>query len=117
MSDLQYGDPVGTPALGSAPVGTHVGTHALGSVCTGTFDYAGIMHDGPTCPVHDMLTGQRPVFVVTNAPAAYDYDHTTDTGRTEVRYRATCRLVVMDERHTRHQIDRYLSGAYVAEVW
>ena len=99
--------PVGTPALGSAPVGTHVGTgeHVSTYVPVGGFT--------------EWLrtTDTRPVFVVTNAPAAYDYAFTVRTDAEVKRYRATCTVVTVPEDRLRVLIDRYLSGSYVAEVW
>lgn len=107
----------GAPRNTGERLEAHVGTPALGSVCTGTWGTISLRHDGKPCPIHDLRGDDRPVFLVTSAPAAYDYQGTHDTGRTEVRYRAECRLVIVAEQYYHAQMSRYLSGAYVAEVW
>lgn len=102
-----------------------LGAPALERVCTGAIIDGRLIHDGGTCFLHEghLHDGENEapaewcVFVLTNAPASYDYGYTVDTGRTEVRHRATCRLVMLSERHLRPQTDRYLSGAYMVEVW
>lgn len=102
-----------------------LGAPALERVCTGAITDGRLVHDGGTCFLHEghLHDGENEapaewcVFVLTNAPASYDYGYTVDTGRIEVRHRATCRLVMLSERHLRPQINRYLSGAYMVEVW
>ena len=53
--------------------------------------------------------------VITNAPEAYDYDYTMQFDREDVNYlRTKCRVVFVKADGLRNQLDRYLSGSYVA---
>ena len=49
----------------------------------------------------------------TNAPAAYDYSYTVDTGDRSVTVASIYRLVeITDPARVLHQRNRYLSGLY-----
>ena len=53
--------------------------------------------------------------VITNAPEAYDYGYTMQFDRETVNYfRTECRVVFVKVDGSQDQIDRYLSGSYVA---
>lgn len=54
--------------------------------------------------------------VITTAPEAYDYGSTMTYDRESINYLGRgCRVVFVKDDGLRYQIDRYLSGSYIAQ--